>query len=596
MEVSGAPTTQGEFMTANTDAKKSVQERYYYVDAKKHAVGPFSFEVMLRLASVGKLDEETPVAHEGQAKWMTWSQLLLEASPAPSNSGGLGGTERSSLPTVPGPWQESAPPSVEMKSHMVPDIPPLHRQSAAKTPSAPLPATELKAPRTFHARHVYDSMLRPMVSKAWAGLRSLPRAALGVLGLMALAVLGAIGVELWRTPPSLANDEIQTPKKLQADHAQWRRFNETLASTGLTAWKTGPSSNGGDGISWRQRLFEIPHERSVRAALERRLPPDITLRDFVPTSVVRSDDGMTVTYRVTLRMNSSQYWVPVEDIRLSQPEFSKYQRFGGYVVASEDLPPGKRYVLDQKKMVAMKGTDFQFPWTVRRAAVEGGRWKILDAEPIPFERNPAFERGLFDPGHVVTAGARPVEPQGEIFLALPTRIGRVPLLRSENELRQGAAYEDREIQSLSARVRSIEEQVGRLRQQLAATLPPRPQRDNSSFGGSGSGEPTKTGVRVGGGAAGGAAIGAMAGKTEGAGWGALGGAIAGGIYDAVSKSNDRKRFEARKQREYEERMAPYDAAKRKMDAEVSRLESELVSSLEQELKEKARQQMLKEQG
>jgi surface antigen len=516
------------------------EDRYYYLGADKKPVGPFSYEEMLRLASVGRIESRTPAAREGQLGWKEWSRLSLDASPRAASALPSAHAD-GDLPAVPG----SRPP--------------------AGAPKTPLPA-----PRAAWGRG----------SKALAAT---------VAGLVLLFLVALLLVNLRRTAPSLANDEIQSLDKLKADFAQWSRAQDAVNRDGVAALAPPPLA-GDPKISWWQRTFELPHEKSVRAALERRLSPDAGLRGFEPVRVARSPEGVAVDYRVHLRLASAMYLCPVEDLQLAQPALAKYKKLAKYLVASDDLPAGKRFALDQKRLLAPKGTDLQLPWAIRRAVVQDGKWKVLDAEPLALGRSPVFEQVLLDPERAAFVPPRASELSPRTSPVPAGNRAPVWLVRSEEELRRDAAREDAEFQALAARARAIEDELAQLRQRLAADLPAIPSKDTAKFGGSGSGEPTKTGVRVGGGAAAGAGIGALAGGGSGAGWGALGGAVAGGVYDAVSKSNDRKRLEAAQEREYQGRLSAYNAAKKRADAQVAAREAELLSRLEQELQAKARQQ------
>ena len=537
------------------------QDCYYYLDADKKPVGPFSFEEMLRLAAAGKIGAHTPTAREGHEGWMEWSRLSVEASPRAATD-----VVKSALPPVPGTRPTSSP---------LPHVP----ERAPAPPSSGSPRSPAMPPSR-----------KPLPLRAGKPGRGMTLAIGGIVALGTLFLIGLLFVSLKRTSPSVANDEIQSPEKLRADYGEWLKAHDAIGREGVAALTPEPSSAGDQRISWWQRTFELPHEKSVRAALERRLPPDAGLRGFDPVKVTKVGDGVAVNYRVHLRLASSMYGVPVENVQFNQPELARYKKFSKYLIASEDLPPGRRFAFDQKKLVAPKGTDLQLPWTIRRAAIQEGKWKVLDAEPLALDGNPIFEQALLDPDRAGFGATRLSELSPKTVAVPSANRAPVWLLRSEERLRKDAAREDAELQFISSRVRAIDAEVSQLRQRLAAELPARPEKDTTRFGGSGSGEPTKTGVRVGGGAAAGAGIGALAGGGSGAGWGALGGAVAGGIYDGVSKSNDRKRFEAAQESAYQEKMASYNAVKKRIDAQVANRESELVSQLEQELQAKARQQ------
>jgi len=106
-----------------------------------------------------------------------------------------------------------------------------------------------------------------------------------------------------------------------------------------------------------------------------------------------------------------------------------------------------------------------------------------------------------------------------------------------------------------------------------------PSTVSTKFGGSGSGEPTKTAARSLGGAATGAAIGSLAGGGDGAGIGAAAGFLGGIIYDAVSKANDEKKArdaaEARKRALQAKLNQAKQAADRFFSAEVEMLKNKI---------------------
>lgn len=105
--------------------------------------------------------------------------------------------------------------------------------------------------------------------------------------------------------------------------------------------------------------------------------------------------------------------------------------------------------------------------------------------------------------------------------------------------------------------------------------------------GAGSGEPTKSATRIGGGAVGTGALGAgmggaIGGRSQDALMGGLIGTgvglLGGAIYDGVSKSNDRKKWDASEKarvaalkREYESELAAYQLEKKKVEEEAAKL-------------------------
>ena len=229
-----------------------------------------------------------------------------------------------------------------------------------------------------------------------------------------------------------------------------------------------------------------------------------------------------MTYKVTLKSKSDFYAVPVVDVPLMADK--KYRDLQKLVIYDPDLPPGKVFDTQMRTLVLDSGQTVTMAWKVRRASKEDGTWRVLDAAPLPMGRNLFYE---FELCKQAAPGAS------------------VTLIRSGDQIQDAETGQKERQREFVNRIAEIKQAVESKRAELVAALPGKPVRSDAKFGGSGSGEPTKTAARTGGGAAVGAGIGALAGGDgESAGWGALGGAVAGFIYDQVSKSNDRKKFEA----------------------------------------------------
>jgi hypothetical protein len=153
------------------------------------------------------------------------------------------------------------------------------------------------------------------------------------------------------------------------------------------------------------------------------------------------------------------------------------------------------------------------------------------------------------------------------------------LFLTQDEWKNCMDRQSQRIASLNAQVELIKLDARKWGESELAKVP-YPSKPNMSAqkwrGNAGTGEPTKSVARVGSGAAVGAGIGALAGKTEGGLIGALAGAVAGGIYDAVSKSNDEKKYNAEEKgrvaanrREYEREMAAYNRRKKEIEEETA---------------------------
>lgn len=540
-------------------------DRFYYVSADKKAQGPFSFEEMLKLASQGRIGAKTPAAPEGEAKWIPWDELRAKHGGNPD-----------ALPPVPGSHHagRDAPKGFEP--------PPI--------PSTDQPPPVPSQPPLLHAGP--PSLPPPGGGVAGRLIRLFLWAMIPLFGIGLLLVAGIVVLQMMKQKPaSLNDDEVQSVAKWNSRYTSWRKTMDALRRQGLPSLATSGES-AAQKLSWWQRTFEMPNPNAPRAALERRLPAGAKLTSLTPVSMGKSADGegVTVSYEATLRFDSAQYLVPVSTVQITQPALARFKNLGAYIVTSESLPPGRQYYFDQRQVVIPKGSEVKLPWTVSKMAVQDDKWKVIETEPFPLDKQGALEQALF-------SGQNPsAYSSDDRRIEIPRKSGAAVssetfwVMRSEDEMRADTADQERASNHFMARVKQINEEARAIRQQAEANIPSTPKRDTKEFGGSGSGEPTKTGTRVVGGAAAGAGIGALAGGDgESAGWGALGGAVAGAVYDAVSKGNDKEEFEKKKDRDYQERMSSYKASKRRAESEAAAREKELFLQFETELKEAARQ-------
>ncbi len=373
---------------------------------------------------------------------------------------------------------------------------------------------------------------------------------------------------------STEDDEVATASKQQADLALWREGMRKLRAGSPLS----PVDEKAESYGWWKKRFQLPNEDAVRAALRRRLPEEVRLVSIEPIRHEKTDEGMSVTYRVQLKPTASLFLVPVRPLTLDDPSQADVKHLAKYLLASEDLEAGYTYLPEAKQQIAAAKEVQTVEWTVRRAVQDEKKvWRIVDAEPIPVGRDTKLEEKLLEFGAV----AEPDVVRGELQVAQMAMrrqatfdqfIARIKQMRGQVEAAQQARIqtlpplpEPQQIQSL----------VSQYRKDRMASVPSSPSRDNSKFGGSGSGEPTRSAARVGGGAASGAAIGAMAGGGEGAGWGALGGLVGGLIYDAVSKSNDKKRFEQAKESRYQSAVSSRNSAVRAAEKDIASYEAGL---------------------
>lgn len=322
---------------------------------------------------------------------------------------------------------------------------------------------------------------------------------------------------------------------------------------------------GQKSISWWDKRRKLPNEVAVKAALQRRLGKDWELLQVEPISYVAHDQFVEVDYQVTVR--------PLADIerarvvamkdRMSGESEAMLQR-AQWLIGAPWLPAGLAIQPAGGLPVVPAGQKITLPWKVEDARVEDGVWRIFKAGPL------AIEEPVRRPDDWVQASMR-----------------RTDILLTAEQLRQSSRVLEQSVANLRAELERIEEQVRQAEAEVQASIPPRPSRSKEQFGGAGSGEPTKTGMRVVGGAATGASIGAIAGGGEGAGWGALGGAILGGVYDVASKAGDKKRFEQQKEAEYQRQLRSYESARRQAEARIKNLRPALLKELDTRLAREA---------
>lgn len=424
------------------------------------------------------------------------------------------------------------------------------------------PSTGGSLPPALPKKSSGPSQLKPWVIPAGVAL-----------ALAVATLLFFLGKSLFITPGSTKNDEVVTIKKQAADYVVWSNALRTIQQTGEVPTKPATTTDvkdddDGKKVSAWDKWFVLPNEDAVRAALLRRLPKDVKLVSIVPLTYEKAEDEISVNYLVTVRPKTGLALVPITPVKFDN--LGKYQSLAQYVLASNDLAPGLMYLSADAKPVLEPRKNVVFTWRVNRAAVEDGKWRVYDAEPIFLQQMPGLETKL-------------VNMSG----------GKAMVLRTQAEVDAMGPVENEALNGFVTRIRQIQEQVKNYRAEKMANVPGPASRSSAKFGGSGSGEPTKSAARIGGGAAGGAAIGAMAtgGSGEAAGIGAGAGFLAGLIYDSVSKSNDKKKFEAAKERDYQERVAARNSVLRGAERDVNAYEQQLISAYEKELVTAAQQRM-----
>lgn len=275
-------------------------------------------------------------------------------------------------------------------------------------------------------------------------------------------------------------------------------------------------------IGWWNRTFNLPNNDQVLGYLKKQ---GLDVSKIVPAHYADSKDSTVITYQVYAQ-------VPTQLLRLQQipwhPNNPDLARFAPMLVLNDGLPAGRMWDTQNPVVAAQAGTKLDFDWQVTLDK----NHDAVTTSRLPFSEN----------------------------------------VYTQQQVAQYQAETANTITALSTRIQEINAQVQNdLQAQLAQipSDPPQPQLLSRKWGGDGSGEPTRSAERIGGGAAAGAAGGAMFGAAAGdagmgAGIGAGVGLLGGLIYDGVSKSNDKKKYQAKVDNENAERMSAWKAEKKSL--------------------------------
>jgi len=274
----------------------------------------------------------------------------------------------------------------------------------------------------------------------------------------------------------------------------------------VASWQEGPVNQSTlmqpvkPDVGWWTRTFDLPNQAQVVDYLKKQ---GLTVNSVEPVHYDDTKDATNLTYQVNIEVPGELLRVPQSQWASPSPEVS---HFAGMLVLNQGLPPGTY-------------------WDTSHARVEAAA-----NEP----RSTLFNIHYNKLTNVVTADR----------LLPHDLVNRQQMHAYQVETDEVIASLEHHLQQIDAQVKLDTD--SRLAQVPAD--PPKPKPQTAHFGGDGSGEPTKSAARIGGGAAagaaGGAAFGAIAGNAGmGAGIGAGVGLLSGIIYNAVSKSNDKKKLE-----------------------------------------------------
>lgn len=387
---------------------------------------------------------------------------------------------------------------------------------------------------------------------------------LGILLVLFLAIIGMIGLGAagvyqysWRG--SSQNDEIFTPQRFDADFSVWKKQVSKLGGkSGLGALTVAPVLEGAEPaepsqqISMWDRYFTLPVDAAVMPALTRRIPAGMQLTDVTVQSFEKHPDGVSVTYNVTVMASENMSLVPARtyDVPKKPKKSSTYKKLIKHVIFSPDLLAGRILDTEKAKPVIEAGKPIEITWTIRRAARVDGVWKVLDAEPLFFQQNSAFE----------------------VRLVKSSKNGYAKLLRSEGALSFFANNMDGALAGFEAVYAEKEGLIDEFRKEAYSKVPGMPKYNN----GAGSGTPTKAATGAATGAAAGAGIGALAGGGDGAAIGAGVGAVVG-LFGGLAKGTSDNR------RKYNAAAARRRKAKKAADSAIYKYKTQIYKELESEM-------------
>jgi hypothetical protein len=311
----------------------------------------------------------------------------------------------------------------------------------------------------------------------------------GFAAIVVLALIGGGGYLGWRFLHSSSREAAKSPL---TNVALWQ---EGAVTEGTLAEPVKPD------IGWWTRTFDLPNlSEQVSEYLKEQ---GLNVNSIEPVHYTDNPDTAVLTYQVSVSVPGELFRVPQSTWASTNPDEA---RFAGILVLNQGLPPGTYWDTTHAKVAAdansQRTTLLNVRWNKASNTVTADR--LLPHDLVDQQQIAAYQA---ETQHVITS--------------------------LDQRLQQIDAHIQQETQAMLAQV---------------PPDPPKPTPQTAHFGGDGSGEPTKSAERIGGGAAAGAAGGALFGAAAGnagmgAGIGAGVGLLGGIIYNAVSKSNDKEKLE-----------------------------------------------------
>ncbi|MEM6822657.1 MAG: hypothetical protein AAF558_12035, partial [Verrucomicrobiota bacterium] len=342
----------------------------------------------------------------------------------------------------------------------------------------------------------------------WIGIAGGLVVLICVFGLL-LLVAGGFAAYFLRPQLAEGDFELKGREQVRQDYAEWlesrRAFAESLKQDEEAVFGSLP--DGGKPVGILDKWTQLPGSVAAEKSLKERIGSQFQLLDLQPVQYTKEKDQLSITYLATLKSRYEVSWVQVDEVDL-EGLGSKEKDLAPLLVLSSDLPAGQAYDTANAQSAIAKNAKLDFYWTVDEYEKQKDGWVLVGADPFPIQQGKEWERQILT----------------------DTSQSSRTVLRTSADLAQEQQIQEQALRSFTERIATIESESAAYHQQVMSAVGGAPSRSSSKFGGSGSGEPTKSVARVGGGAGTGAAIGAIAGGGVGAGWGAFAGAGAGAIY------------------------------------------------------------------
>ena len=354
----------------------------------------------------------------------------------------------------------------------------------------------------------------------------------------------------------------------ETDYQQWK---SSLQLLGTQKPATSVTDTGEAPAGFWDRLWTLPGSGVAAGYLRQRLGPGLSLSSIKLLAWEKKDHGLELTHLVTLNSSTSLFLVPVLDDPALPKSSIDEKNLHKLLVLADDLPPGKFYQSGNSIPIAAANQPLSYRWTVHRAVKNLFTWDLLETDPLPVERNAAYELRLLQ-----ESGPAPAY-----------------VLRSEAERQLADGKRNMVLQSFNSRIAAINQQVGSFRETQMATLPSVRSAPVDRKSGSGSGTPTSMGIGTAAGAGLGAGIGAAAGGGDGAAIGAGAGAVAGLLGGYFAGREHEKREMSRANAARSEELAERNRLVRAIDVQVDAMRSQLLQQYAAELKVLADQQLLR---